>query len=207
MSKQAIIFDMDGTLVDSSLALVNAINHVRSELYLPPMPSNDILSKINDHSINPAHYFYKSESFLPMHEKLFSEYYSKNHHNELALYEGVEEMMEELKRRDLKLAIATNAYRKSTLQSLSHLKIEHYFDSIVCLDDVKTGKPSPDMLYRAIDHLQIDVTKTVFIGDGKRDEMAAKSAEMDFLMVDWGFSKNHEAISSTKELFERIITL
>jgi len=204
--KKAIIFDMDGTLVDSSLALSGAINHVREQLHLPPLKHADILSKINDHTLNSAQYFYKSKYFLPEHQKWFSNYYSANHHKELVLYDGIKELLQLLKENDLKLAVATNAYRNSAIESLVHLDIHDCFDAVVCFDDVKEGKPSPQMLERITELFSLETEHALFIGDGERDQMAAKRAGMDYIMVSWGFSRHDSsAVNSVEQLKEILL--
>ena len=87
--KELIIFDMDGTLVNSSLTIANAINYVRKNLGFEPMMQEHILRLVNDHTINPAQTFYHAKAFDEDHERWFSEYYTKNHENELVLYEGI----------------------------------------------------------------------------------------------------------------------
>ncbi|MGW8169587.1 MAG: HAD family hydrolase [Sulfurovaceae bacterium] len=207
MLKKAIIFDMDGTLVDSSKALSNAINHVRKQLHLPPLEHMDILSKINDHSVNSAQYFYKSKHFIPEHQKWFSSYYSANHHRELVLYDGIKELLRSLKENDFKLAVATNAYRKSAIESLAHLDIHDCFDAVVCYDDVKEGKPSPQMLHRITELFSLETKHALFVGDGERDQMAAIRAGMDYIMVSWGFSEHDSAVNSVEKLQEILLGL
>ena len=207
MSKSLIIFDMDGTLVDSSRTIANAINYVREKLYLPPMDPDLIIRKINDHHLNPAQYFYKTDRFEVDHETWFSEYYTKNHERELILYEGIREMLQELKAHGIKLAVATNAYRGSTIESLTHLGIYDFFDTIACYDDVAHGKPYPDMLIEILEVLNLKAEEALFIGDGSHDEMAAQRAGIDYLMVNWGFSDHKDAIRSVEALELEIAAL
>jgi len=191
---------MDGTLVNSSITIANAINYVRKNLGFAPMDSEHILRLVNDHTINPAQTFYHAKVFDTDHERWFSEYYSKNHDNELILYNGIKALLVSLKEKGYLLAVATNAYRQSTIESLTHLGIYGLFDSISCYDDVPTGKPNPDMLYKVLDEVKCSVEEAIFIGDGPRDEMAAKNANMDYIMVDWGFTEHIDAVSSVDEL-------
>jgi phosphoglycolate phosphatase len=79
VDKKLIIFDMDGTLVNSSLTIANAINYVRKNLGFEAMEQEYILRRVNDHTINPAQTFYHAKSFDADHERWFSEYYTKNH--------------------------------------------------------------------------------------------------------------------------------
>ena len=191
---------MDGTLVNSSLTIANAINYVRKNLGFEPMEQNHILKHVNDPTINPAKFFYHAPAFDTDHERWFSEYYTKNHESELVLYEGIKPLLEELKAKGYKLAVATNAYRQSTLESLGHLKVLDLFDAIGCYDDVPDGKPEPDMLYKVLDEVGCSVEASLFIGDGPRDEMAAKHAKMDYIMVDWGFTDHRDAVRSVEVL-------
>jgi phosphoglycolate phosphatase len=194
------IFDMDGTLVDSSLAIANAINFVRSRLGLPLLPREEIVSRINDPHLNAAEYFYETDHFEVRHEEWFSEYYSAHHQEELRLYPGIRELLEWLRRRGCLLAVATNAYRRSTLETLEHLKIRDYFDAVASYDDVERGKPAPDMLLKILDELRVSAKEALFIGDGPRDQMAAEAAGIEFILVQWGFSDHHQAVESVDEL-------
>ncbi|MDQ1325564.1 MAG: Haloacid dehalogenase [Campylobacterota bacterium] len=200
MKHKLIIFDMDGTLVDSSFSIANAINYVRKNLGFEPMDYEYIVKHINDHTINPSQFFYYTKTFDKQHEKWFSEYYTNNHQKELVLYEGIGMLLKKLKAKGHKLAVATNAYRGSTLESLIHLKIYEYFDTVACYDDVPQGKPQPDMLFKILRDMCLGAHETLFIGDGPRDEMASKKAGIEYMMVAWGFTKHHNAIKSVHEL-------
>jgi len=199
-TKELIIFDMDGTLVNSSLTIANAINYVRQNLGFEAMEQEYILSLVNDHTINPAQTFYHAKSFDRDHERWFSEYYTKNHERELVLYEGIRELLEALKVKGFALAVATNAYRGSTIESLTHLEVHHLFDGIACYDDVPQGKPHPDMLYKILDELGHSSHNALFIGDGPRDELASQRANIDYIMVDWGFTAHTDAVRSVDAL-------
>lgn len=205
MDKKLIIFDMDGTLVNSSLTIANAINYVRKNLGFEPMDQKYILRLVNDHTINPAQTFYHAKAFDRDHEKWFSEYYTKNHENELILYDGIKELLEKLKDKGHDLAVATNAYRGSTIESLTHLEVYEHFDAIACYDDVHEGKPHPAMLHKILDELEHSSHQALFIGDGPRDEMASQRAEIDYIMVDWGFTDHTNAVRSVDELHHLLL--
>ena len=206
MQKKLVIFDMDGTLVNSSITIANAINYVRKNLGFEPMDEEHILRLVNDPTINPAQTFYHAKAFDADHEKWFSEYYTKNHETELVLYKGIKELLIALKKQGKKLAVATNAYRGSTIESLTHLEVFDLFDGIACYDDVLQGKPHPDMLYKLLDELGFKEEDTIFIGDGPRDEMAAKEAKMDYIMVDWGFTDHTDAVCTVSELKQMLLS-
>jgi len=206
-NKKLVIFDMDGTLVDSSLTIVNAINHVRSKLGLEALASELVLTKVNDPHLNPALFFYETEAFTDDHEQWFSAYYTENHEKELELYEGIDALLLELKAEGYQLAISTNAYRSSTLESLTHLNVIQHFSSIACYDDVGRGKPAPDMLEKNLEDLKLEAHHAIFIGDSERDLLAANHLEMDYIMINWGFSDYEDAIHSVEKLKEKILEL
>ena len=185
------IFDMDGTLTDSSVVLSNAINYVRSKYNLPPLSKDEIIYQINNPHCNYAQYFYNKKSISLQDEEWFKEYYSKNHDRELVLFEGILEMLKELKKKNIKLAIATNAYRNSTLEALNHLNLKDFFDFIVCFDDVGEGKPSPKMLFKLLNLSGVKKEQAIFIGDSDRDYLAAKSAGIEFIRVDFVNKKDN----------------
>ncbi len=206
IDKDLIIFDMDGTLVNSSITIANAINYVRKQLGFEPMDAGKILAHVNDPTINPAQFFYHAPRFEHDHERWFSEYYTRHHGRELVLYEGVRELLVDLKEAGFKLAVATNAYRKSTIESLTHLGIYVLFDAIACYDDVNKGKPYPDMLFKLLDALHVAKERTLFIGDGPRDEQAAQRAGIDYIMVDWGFTDHaHDNVVHTVEELRSVL--
>ncbi len=204
VKKRLVIFDMDGTLQDSSPAIANAINFVRGRLGLTPLPMGEIIAKVNDPHLNAAEYFYENERFEPVHEEWFADYFSRHHTEQIRLYDGIVPLLEELKSAGCLLAVATNAYRRSTIESLEHLEIHHYFDAIASYDDVGRGKPAPDMLHLILEELGVRPEEAIFVGDGERDRMAAQAAGIDFLMVEWGFSDHDDAIKSVEELRDRL---
>jgi phosphoglycolate phosphatase len=70
---------------------------------------------------------------------------------------------------------------------------------------VKRGKPYPDMLFKILESMVLLPREALFVGDGSRDEMAAQKAEIEYMMVNWGFSDHQDAIQSVKVLQRKII--
>ena len=195
---------MDGTLIDSSTVLANAINHVRENLSLPAMPSSQIVACINNPNIHAPSFFYEAPNFNKDHERWFQEYYSKHHNTSTALYDGVGQLLKKLSQTH-KLSVATNAHEISARQILDSNRITDYFDIIMCADMVEKPKPHSEMLDTIVDHYKADKEKFVVIGDGERDILAAQNAGIDYILVDWGFSDHEEgAVRSVGEL-EKIL--
>ncbi len=198
-----VIFDMDGTLTESSTLLANSINYVRSKLNLERLSKDIIIEQINNPDCNMAEFFYNLNEIEPIHEEWFSYYYSNNHDKEQELFNGVVDMLKRLKQKDIKLAIATNAYKESAIETLTYLKIIDYFDEIVGFNDVKEGKPSPLMLNKIVSTLNKKPSDVIFIGDSNRDKLAAKSANIEFIGVDFRYTKADfsKVVSKIEEYF------
>ncbi len=196
-----IIFDMDGTLIDSSDIISNSINYVRHKLGLRALAKDDILKVVNDIKTPSPIFFYESEEFLPEHISWFQDYYTLYHEDEVKVYDGVIDMLQRLQNDKKSLALATNAYRVSALQILQHLNMENYFNIIVCGDDVKRSKPHPDMIERIMLHFNSHKDRVVLVGDSVKDKESASRAGIKSILVNFGFTdKVDNALTSIVDL-------
>lgn len=199
-----IMFDMDGTLIDSGFAITNTINYVRENLGFERLEKNYILEKVNDPSINSAEFFYGTKEFTKQQTKLFEEYYNEHCLSDLVVYDGMAKLIDDLKG-DFILTVATNANSTYAHKMLNHVGLGKYFSTILGYDSVKNPKPHPEMVNKTLEIHNISKEKAQLVGDSKKDIMAATKAGVDSVLVNWGFS-NHEkdAIETIAELEKRI---
>ena len=199
-----IIFDMDGTLINSGYAIANTVNYVRENLGLETLERNFILENINDVNVNSAEFFYNEQIFTPQIKELFEDYYSKNCLVDLHIYDGVKKLLDNFKS-DFKFCIATNANSNAAKKMLSHLEIDRYFSTILGYNDVAKPKPNPDMVNVLLDKYNTKKEKTKLIGDSNKDIAAAKKAGIEGILVNWGFSDHKEdALKTVCELRKKI---
>ncbi|WP_281951747.1 HAD family hydrolase [Nitrosophilus kaiyonis] len=201
-----LIFDMDGTLIDSSEIISNSINYVRKKLNLEPLPKKVIIEAVNDPYLNKPKFFYNANEYTKEQIEWFREYYAKNHKNEVFVFTGIKELLEDIKPY-FRLSLATNAYRSSAMEILTHLDLLKYFEIVVCADEVENPKPAPDMIFKIIDFFKCKKDEILLIGDGKTDEEAAKNAGIKFLKVNWGFSDYKDALNSVEELKNYLLSI
>jgi phosphoglycolate phosphatase len=97
MKKSLIIFDLDGTIQDSSLIISGAVNYVREALGLEPMEEEIIIKNINNRDIEPAKFFYDSKKFSVVHQNLFLEFYENSRSRLLKVYDGLDRVIFKLK--------------------------------------------------------------------------------------------------------------
>ncbi len=199
-----IMFDMDGTLIDSGFAITNTINYVRENLGFEKLERNHILEKVNDPTINSAEFFYGTKEFTKQQTKLFEEYYNVHCLTDLVIYDGILELVEKLSK-NFTLAVATNANSDYAHKMLNHVGLGQYFETILGYDSVRNPKPHPEMVNKILEKHNISKEHAQLVGDSKKDIMAAQNAGVDWVLVNWGFSNHdNEAIETVEQLRNKI---
>jgi len=208
MDKKLIIFDMDGTLIDSGNVITNTINYVRKNIGLTSIPKIEMLEQLNNPDINASKFFYGTSSFTDKQTKLFGEYYDKNCITDILLYDGIKEMLESINDNFI-LTVATNASVEFANKMLTHLNVDIYFDMVIGANNVPKPKPYPDMLLKTLKKFNIKDKQSIVVGDSHKDKRAAEAANIDCLLVNWGFTNhlNNDSVATTNELQEMLSKL
>lgn len=204
MSK-VIIFDMDGTLIDSAKAICETINYIRKGLNMPILANDDIIEIINNPNKNYMIEFYGVERISNNMMKIFEEEYQKNYFLHATIYNEALNLIEYCQDMNYKMAVASNAPNSSLNQILTNAKILDKFDMIVGASDTIPCKPAPDMLNLIIDRLGSQAT---FIGDSYKDALAAKNANIPYINVIWGRDDKIQDVincKTAKEVIEKIL--
>ena len=114
----------------------------------------------------------------------------------------VKETLTKLKEKGLKLAVATNTYNRQANRILKEIGIAHFFDIIVGADDVRAGKPEPDMILKVVKDLRLNIKEVKFIGDSQIDIDTCKNAKCSTI----GFKiDGDERIGDFKELLNLVV--
>ena len=204
--KLTILFDLDGTLIDTAPDLMNAHNHVMKKFGYETRSTDEIrnlvgkgaasmigrsmwnqakneLNKINDEKI-------KSQMV-----KEFIDYYGKNIANESKLINGVKEFLIWCKSKDISMAVCTNKTEHLAVNLLKEIKIFNFFEYVAGYNTFEYCKPDPRHLTNVVEILQGNVKKTLMIGDSETDADSAKAANMPFILVEGGYTdKNPDEI-------------
>jgi phosphoglycolate phosphatase len=186
-----VIFDMDGTLIDSKKDITISVNHVREVHYsLEPLSEEFIVEAINKEVRNLPELFYGTQEYHKKDMLVFEAHYEEQCVKSPYLYAGIQEILDALKDANVKLSVATNAPTKFAKRMLASLSVEHYFDIIIGADEVSHSKPSPEMLYRILEHYDYDKERdrALMVGDNSKDILSAQNANIDSLFATWGFS-------------------
>lgn len=193
-----IIFDLDGTLVDSKLGVIKALQHAITK-HGGQMPSNtDSLIGPPLKTIIEACLQTEDTALVNQVTQDFKEAYDENFYKNTLLYDGIENMLTDLKRPEHKLIIATNKRSIPTKKILHFLKIDIFFDYIFCVDTFSDINSKDKLLEKIIVQLDVTPDSSIYIGDRDEDAEAARYASMKFLRVDWGFGENSQVMDSVK---------
>ena len=189
--QKIVIFDMDGTLIDSKKDITISINYVRKHNHnLEPLSEAFIVEAINMHERNLAKLFYNTPTYEPRDREVFEKHYKEQCIQNPYLYEGVEELLNHLHAEGVKLGVATNAPTVFAKTMLEHLRVAKLFGIILGADSVKKSKPDPQMLNKILDFYHYDKKKDKawMVGDNSKDMLSAKNAGIEAIFAAWGFS-------------------
>jgi len=181
-----IVFDWDGTLMDSTATIVKCIQASAKDLGLP-IPSRESASHVIGLGLGEALQVVLPDvdpKYYPrMVERYRYHYLSKDH--ELTLFDGVHEMLQELSQQGYFLAVATGKSRVGLNRSLNAAGLLSTFDATRCADET-FSKPHPAMLQELTRELGQDLKRTVMIGDTTHDLMMAQNAGSAGIAVEYG---------------------
>lgn len=189
MKIEAVLFDLDGTLVDSLPLIFRTYRQVFTDMKIP-WNNNNIARMVGLPLKDIGKYF--AGRSAARFEELYQYYY----HRDLALftrlYPGTIALLEQLKKRDIKLGIVTSKGKTGTSRTTVFTGLDCFMDIIVTAHDVKKHKPDPEPLLKAMEFLGIKAADTIYVGDSKYDIMTGQNAGSCTLGVTWGLGSREE---------------
>lgn len=171
---KAVLFDLDGVLIDSSYAWIRAFNDALVHFGLNPISKKEF-SKIFGNPIEKdKEMFFKKQSIREI-ESAYN-FYFKKRQNHVILFPEVISVLKKLKSKRIKIGLITNSTKEIAYGNLNHFKLKKYFDAVVTMNDVKKRKPNPEMILKACRILNVNPRNTILVGDTKNDMIAGKRA-------------------------------
>jgi pyrophosphatase PpaX len=178
-----ILFDLDGTLVDTNELIISSFLHTLEKYYPKKYKREDVLP-----FMGPSLYETFGGIDPKRAEEMILEYRSYNHENHDRLvteFKGVNETVKALKASGFKIAIVSTKILDTVIKGLNLTKLDPYFDVIVALDHVKQPKPDPEAIYVALKQLDSTPEKAIMVGDNYHDILAGKNAGTKTAGVAW----------------------
>ena len=186
---KGVIFDLDGTLLDTLEDLTDAVNHVMSAFSLETKSIDQVRSFVGNGVVRLI------EQCVPggdAHEQFsevltaFMAYYEAHCNNKTRPYYGVLALIDKLHREGVKLGIVSNKFDLA-VKALNQQYFHNWIDFALGVTDALHRKPAPDMVYACIEQMQLKPEDVVYIGDSEVDLMTAQNAGVDCISVLWGF--------------------
>jgi len=205
--KHTILFDLDGTLVDTAPDLMNAHNHVMEKYGYPTKSTDEIRNLVGQGAgamLGRSIWGQAKKEFGKINNqkvkdemvKDFINFYGNNIVNESTLIKGVKEFLEWCKEKDISMAVCTNKQEHLAIDLLKKIKINDYFEYVAGHDTFDYCKPDPRHLTSVIEILGGDIKKSLMIGDSETDANAAKAASIPVILLENGYTEKN-----TNEIF------
>lgn len=203
---QALLCDLDGTLVDSAEDIRAALNAALAESRLRALTLAEIKSMIGDGSpALVARALARTGGADDLAETLLARYVARYEANvavNTKAYPGVAETLARLKDRGLKLAVVTNKLHAATIRLLPAIGLLEMFDVVIGGDSTSRRKPYPDPILAALHALKTDAAEAVMVGDNYHDIQAAKAAGVRAFAVTYGYSHKPHAELGADQLLQ-----
>ena len=200
--KFTILFDLDGTLVDTAPDLMLAHNHVMRKFGYPTKSTEDIRNLVGKGAgalIGRSIWGQAKKEFSKvLDEKIkdemikeFVDYYGKNIKNESTLITGVKDFLIWCKEQNISMAVCTNKQEHLSNDLLKKIGIYDFFEYVAGSDTFDYCKPDPRHLTNVVEILDGDIKKTIMIGDSETDANAAKAAEIPVILLENGYTEKN----------------
>ena len=189
---KAVLFDLDGTLLDSAPDLVASLNWVRQTEGMAPLPVTDMsqfaskgalgLLRAGMPEVGPER--------LEARRLLFLEHYAENSYRESRLYDGIPELLDYLGEAGIPWGVVTNKIESLTHPIIEAANLASSIGCVVCGDTLEKSKPHPAPVLFACRELEADPGDSLFVGDDLRDIQAGRAAGTQTAAVHYGYGSN-----------------
>jgi phosphoglycolate phosphatase len=205
---QALLFDLDGTLIDSSQDIADSVNHALRTLGLPAKSKAEVERFVGDgvRTLLARALGSDTDPRIGAASESFRAHYSVHCADRTVLYPGVEETLEFFK--DKKKAVVSNKPYEMVLKTLRHFGIEHHFGAVLGAESTARRKPDPEPLLKALETLSVPGSQALMVGDGTTDMLAGKAAGTRTCAVTYGYRGRSELSECGPDFFaDRILDL
>ena len=200
--KFTILFDLDGTLVDTAPDLMKAHNYVMKKFGYKTKTTDEIRAIVGKGArtlIGRSIWGQAKKEFSKIEDqnvkdemvKEFIDYYGKNIINESKLVNGVEEFLKWCSSKKISMGVCTNKQEHLAIDLLKKIKIYNYFEYVAGGNTFEVCKPDPKHLTNIVEILNGDIKKSLMIGDSENDTIPAKEASIPVILLDNGYTEKN----------------
>ena len=200
--KFTILFDLDGTLIDTAPDLMNAHNHVMKKFGYPTKSTDEIRNLVGKGAgamIGRSIWGQAKKEFSKVTDqkikdemvKEFVNFYGKNINNDSTLINGIKNFLKWCKDQNISMAVCTNKQEYLSIDLLKKIGIYDFFEYVAGSDTFDYCKPDPRHLTTVVEILDGDINKTLMFGDSETDANAAKAAEIRVILLEDGYTEKN----------------
>jgi len=193
----AILFDLDGTLIDTAPDFIRCLNQLRQQHRLPPLPAAQIRRSVSNGARAMIRLGFGldqgQEGYTEKHTA-FLDLYEAGVANETTLFAGMSDLLSQLEQRRIPWGIVTNKPARFATPLIKALGLAERCAALVCPDHVAQRKPHPEALILACRKIDAIPGRAIYIGDHERDIEAGRNAGMKTIAVRYGYIEQPEAI-------------
>ena len=204
-----ILFDLDGTLVDTAPDLIEAHNHVMKKYGHKQKRLSDIKSLAGRGAWVMMQRSFKNEIKDEKTKKKmvdeFIDFYSKNINNESKPIRGIFEFLDWAKSKNISMGVCTNKREVLAIDLLKKINLYKYFEYVAGADTFEFNKPDPRHLTNVIEIIGGDLSKSIMVGDSEVDSNSAYNANLPFVLVKNGYTEKSEKEIKHDELINDFI--
>jgi len=190
-SIECVLFDLDGTLIDTAPDFVKVVNQLLQENARPAISEERIRQTVSDGARALVKLAFEIEEddadFAALNQRLLDLYYDQLATTEACLYPGLDVLLKEFAVQGIRWGIVTNKPEKYAELLLKNLGLRDACGVLICPDHVSERKPHPEPILLACQRLQVSTERTVYIGDHIRDVQAAKNADVIAIAAAYGY--------------------
>ena len=182
-----VLFDFDGTIMDTNEVIIQSWQETFRTL-AGREEDRDVLLKTFGEPLE-----YTMQNFFPEVPvekglEIYRGYQRDNFLNDIQLFPGIRDLLDELSARQIKMALVTSRLKHTTMQAIDKFDMEKYFGYVVTADDVTRHKPDPQSALIALDRIGSQPDQTIMIGDTFFDILCARNAGCTSVLVSWSLS-------------------
>ena len=192
-----VLFDLDGTLIDSAPDLAGAANSLRVEHGMPPMPYEQLRPMVGAGArgmIGMAFGVTPDDELFPSLRDGFLRIYERDLLLRTQVFDAVQPVLQQLDALHLRWGIVTNKAQRFAMPVVAGLDLERRAATVVCGDSTPHAKPHPEPLLEAARRIGVAPHRCVYVGDDLRDVQAGRAAQMATLAAAWGYLGQGDAI-------------
>jgi pyrophosphatase PpaX len=194
MGFPVVLFDLDGTVIDSGAIILASMRHAVREVLGVEVPDEQLMAAVGGPGLEAQMHALSADRV----DELVTVYRAHNEplHDELVCCAGMDEVLVQLKDEGRRLGIVTAKRRQTVELAFAQIPIEHLFETVVGGDETKRHKPDPEPLLLALERLGAAPDDAVYVGDAPFDVKAAKAAGLYSVGVSWGGIHGRERLEA-----------